>query len=80
MGLFENADYERGTMEMARIVTNVPAAYTVVGGGDSVRALRKSGEAAKVDHVSTGGGPFWSLSSRGGFCRGIQALKFGLEL
>lgn len=55
MGVFENPAFSIGTMEIARAIAE-SGAYTVVGGGDSVSALNKSGVASKISHVSTGGG------------------------
>lgn len=55
MGVFELAPFARGTNEIARAVAD-SSAYSTVGGGDSIAALKKSGLADKISHVSTGGG------------------------
>jgi phosphoglycerate kinase len=55
MGVFEWARFAEGTKAVARAVADV-AGYTVVGGGDSVRALTELGLDADVSWVSTGGG------------------------
>jgi phosphoglycerate kinase len=55
MGVFEIEQFARGTMDIARAVA-ASAAVSVVGGGDSVAAVHKAGVAAKISHISTGGG------------------------
>jgi 3-phosphoglycerate kinase len=59
MGIFEKSPFAHGTFAVARAlaaVTKERDAMTVVGGGDSVAALEKTGLAERVSHVSTGGG------------------------
>ncbi len=58
MGVFEKAPYAAGTLAMAKAVAGATAggAVSVVGGGDSVAAVRQMGLADRVSHVSTGGG------------------------
>jgi phosphoglycerate kinase len=55
MGVFEWEAFSGGTMAVAEAVANSPA-ISVVGGGDSVAALMKSGRSDDITHVSTGGG------------------------
>jgi phosphoglycerate kinase len=55
MGVFEWPRFADGTQAVARAVANADA-FTVVGGGDSVRALHELGLAERVSWVSTGGG------------------------
>ena len=55
MGVFEWPRFAEGTRAVARAVAQVDG-YTVVGGADSVRALREAGLAEAVDWASTGGG------------------------
>jgi phosphoglycerate kinase len=55
MGVFEWPRFAEGTFAIARAMAEADA-YTVVGGGDSVRALHAVGVAEKMDWVSTGGG------------------------
>ena len=58
MGVFEIDETARGTYAIAELLAQVTAkgATTVIGGGDSASAVNKAGVAAKVSHVSTGGG------------------------
>jgi phosphoglycerate kinase len=55
MGVFEWPRFAEGTRAVAQAVADVQG-YTVVGGADSVRALREAGLAGAIDWVSTGGG------------------------
>ena len=55
MGVFENESFEYGTKEITKSVSQSNA-YTVVGGGDSVRAINKYSKINNFNHISTGGG------------------------
>ena len=55
MGVFEWPRFAEGTLAVARAVA-AAGAHTVVGGGDSVRAIEEAGLADAIDWVSTGGG------------------------
>jgi phosphoglycerate kinase len=56
MGVFEVSPFSRGTFQVARAVADNAGATTIVGGGDSVSAVRSAGAADKITHISTGGG------------------------
>lgn len=58
MGVFEMERFAEGTNEMARIVAELTdrGATSVVGGGDSVAAVKKAGLGDRISHISTGGG------------------------
>lgn len=58
MGLFENKDFAAGTNAVARAVADATGkgATSIIGGGDSVKALKKSGLGDQVTFMSTGGG------------------------
>jgi phosphoglycerate kinase len=56
MGVFEWPRFAEGTLAIARAVADADDAHTVVGGGDSVRAIEEAGLADRIDWVSTGGG------------------------
>jgi len=55
MGVFEFEQFARGTMEVGKAIAESNA-VSIVGGGDSVAALKKLGLTDKMTHVSTGGG------------------------
>lgn len=76
MGLFENKDFSNGTFQIAKALAESNA-FTLVGGGDSVSAINKSGFADKISHVSTGGGASLEYIEKGEL-PGIQALRFGV--
>lgn len=55
MGVFEWEPFRSGTEAVARAMAETKA-FTAVGGGDSVAALRALGLESEISHVSTGGG------------------------
>ena len=55
MGVFEMPNFAKGTFAIAKAAANSKA-ISIVGGGDSVSAIKKSGLADKISHISTGGG------------------------
>ena len=54
LGVFEIPPFDAGTVAVARAVAAI-SGFSVVGGGDSVAAVQRSGLAGSIDHVSTGG-------------------------
>src|SRR4030095_8963440 len=66
MGVFEMPAFAKGTLEVAKAVAAATGAgaISIVGGGDSVAAVHQSGGAARISHISTGGGA--SLDFLGG--------------
>ena len=56
MGVFEMPPFARGTNKVAHAVADNAGATTIVGGGDSVAAVKAAGVADKITHISTGGG------------------------
>jgi phosphoglycerate kinase len=72
MGVFEVDAFAAGTNAVARAVSEV-SGTTILGGGDSIAAVKKAGVADKVTHISTGGGA--SLEFLGGqTLPGVAAL------
>jgi phosphoglycerate kinase len=55
MGIFEKPPFDKGTVALAKAVAD-SGATSVVGGGDSEKAIKAAGVAGKITHVSTGGG------------------------
>lgn len=55
MGVFEMPPFDKGTVALAVAVAN-SGAISVVGGGDSEKAIKSAGVTSKITHVSTGGG------------------------
>ena len=73
MGVFEKEEFAKGTMAMAKAVANADA-VTVVGGGESVEAVKASGFADKITHISTGGGASLEFIS-GASLPGVEVLR-----
>jgi phosphoglycerate kinase len=55
MGVFEKPPFDKGTMALANAVAESDA-VSIVGGGDSEKAIKVSGLSSKISHISTGGG------------------------
>jgi len=55
LGVFEQPPFDRGTMEIARALAE-SSGVTIVGGGDSLAAIRQAGVVERITHLSTGGG------------------------
>jgi phosphoglycerate kinase len=72
MGIFEMPPFDKGTVELAKAVAG-SGAVSVVGGGDSEKAIKSAGVSDKITHISTGGGA--SLEFLGGTeLPGVAAL------
>ncbi len=55
MGIFEIDEFAKGTIGVARAVA-ASSAVSIVGGGDSIAAVKKAGVRDRISHISTGGG------------------------
>jgi phosphoglycerate kinase len=73
MGVFEKEQFAKGTMAMAAAVAGADA-VTVVGGGESVEAIKASGFADRITHISTGGGASLEFIS-GAALPGVEVLR-----
>ncbi len=73
LGWFEREEYSKGTFEVAKAVAGVKA-VKVIGGGDTVSAIKQSGYADQFDHLSTGGGAVLEYLEGNGL-PGIEILK-----
>lgn len=73
MGVFEKAPFEAGTKEVAAAVARNSRAESIIGGGDSVAALKKFALEDRVTFVSTGGGASMKLLE-GQPLPGVEAL------
>ena len=75
MGVFEMANFETGTKEMAKAIALATSqgAFSLIGGGDSVAAINKYNLAEKVSYVSTGGGALLEYIESGTL-PGVEAI------
>tara|TARA_S200000501_G_scaffold378961_1_gene445465 strand:+ start:255 stop:1442 length:1188 start_codon:yes stop_codon:yes gene_type:complete len=67
MGVFENKNFSLGTNEVAKSISNSTnnGSYSLVGGGDSVSAIKKNNKEFNISFISTGGGALLELISSG---------------
>ena len=73
MGVFEWDSFAAGTRRVAEAIADHPG-FTVVGGGDSVAAMRQFGLEERVSHLSTGGGAGLEMLE-GATLPGVAALE-----
>jgi phosphoglycerate kinase len=73
VGWFEKPEYAKGTFVLAKVIGSLKA-VKVIGGGDTVSAIKKSGHAAEFDHLSTGGGAVLEYIENGSL-PGVDILK-----
>ncbi len=72
LGVFEIKKFSAGTFSIAKAVADSKA-FSIVGGGDTLRAIEEAGVSGKIDHLSPGGGAMLAYLS-GEKMPGIEAL------
>ncbi len=73
MGVFEMDKFSKGTVSIARAMSK-NGGFTLIGGGDSMAAMKKSGVEDKISHISTGGGATLEFLE-GKKLPGVEALR-----
>lgn len=60
LGVFEMGNFQKGTKQLADVIVEATAsgAFSIVGGGDTIAAVKQFGVQDKVSYISTGGGAF----------------------
>jgi phosphoglycerate kinase len=74
LGVFEFSQFSKGTFAIAKTIASLKNSYTVIGGGDSVSAIKKLGNQSCFTHVSTGGGASLEFLEFGTL-PGVEALS-----
>ena len=76
MGVFEMANFSNGTEKIGEAICKATqnGAFSLVGGGDSVAAVKQFGLAEKVSYISTGGGAMLEYLE-GKQLPGVTAIK-----
>jgi phosphoglycerate kinase len=74
MGVFEMPAFAHGTVAIAELVAANRDAVSIVGGGDSVSAIKQAGVAERITHISTGGGASLEFLE-GKVLPGVEALR-----
>ncbi|MCQ2742880.1 MAG: phosphoglycerate kinase [Bacilli bacterium] len=76
MGVFEQEDFQAGTIAVCEAIAKIEGkAFTVCGGGDSASAVKQFGYKSKFSHVSTGGGASLEMIENDGHLPGVDVLR-----
>lgn len=74
MGVFEDKNFQKGTIGVCEAIANNKNAFSVIGGGDSAAAAKQFGFTTKFSHVSTGGGASLEMIENNGHLPGIDII------
>ncbi|MBP3732933.1 MAG: phosphoglycerate kinase [Bacilli bacterium] len=74
-GVFEQEEFQKGTLAVCEAIAKNSAAFTVCGGGDSAAAVKQFGYKEKFSHVSTGGGASLEMIENDGHLPGIDVVR-----
>ena len=74
MGVFEDENFQHGTIEVCKAIVENENAFSVIGGGDSAAAAKQFGYAKQFSHVSTGGGASLEMIENDGHLPGIDVI------
>lgn len=75
MGWFEKKPYDEGTKFIAQSIAKNEAAYSVIGGGETVDEVHNLHQGSKIDFISTGGGAMLEYIATQGQLSGVLALQ-----
>lgn len=74
MGMYENENFMKGTESIIESINNNKNCWSIIGGGDTITALKQLGNENSVSYISTGGGAMLNYLAKGTLI-GIEALK-----
>jgi len=75
MGVFEQKEFQAGTIAVCEAIAQNKKCFSVCGGGDSAAAVKEFGYTKDFSHVSTGGGASLEMIENDGHLPGVDILK-----